>query len=148
MESKATRRSEDVEAIRSLVGPEWAAAWAAGDASVIAEFYTEDAVLLPQNQLPIIGKTAIRSGYETFLKQYSVRGSSEIVELEVGGDWAFMRGTYTTTVIPKKGGPPIEEDRGNWLWIVKRQTDGLWKIFRAIGASEPLSGEDDRDAPR
>lgn len=127
----------DVEAIRRLVGPEWAAAWAAGDAAAIAEFYAEDAVLLPQNQLPIVGKAAIRSGYETVLEQFSVRGSSEIVELEVGGSWAFMRGTYTITVSPKHGGAPIEEDRGNWLWITKRQVDGSWKIFRAIGASEP-----------
>lgn len=55
--------------------------------------------------------------------------------------------TPSLTVIPKKGGPPIEEDRGNWLWIVKRQPDGSWKIFRAIGTSEPpLSGQGGRDA--
>lgn len=129
-----------------LVGPRWAAAWAAGDAVAIAEFYAEDAVLLPQNQPPIVGKKAIRSGYETVLEQFDVRGGSEVVDLEVGGDWAFMRGTYTTTVTPKEGGPPIEKDHGNWLWIVKRQADGSWKIFRAIGASEtPVSGQGGRD---
>jgi len=52
-----------------------------------------------------------------------------------------MRGTYTTTVIAKAGGQPVEEDRGNWLWIVKRQRDCSWKIFRAIGVSEPLVTE-------
>ncbi len=135
-------RAGDVEAIRRLVGPEWAAAWTAGDATAIAGFYAEDAVLLPQNQLPIVGKTAIRSSYETLLEQFSVRGGSEVVELEVGGDWAFMRGTYTITVAPKNGGAPIETDRGNWLWIVKRQADGSWKIFRAIGASEPSFSSD------
>ena len=137
MRSEGAKRAEDEEAIRRLVGPEWAAAWAAGDAGAVADSYAEDAVLLPQNQPPIVGKTAIRSGYETFLQEFRIEGNSEVLELEVGGDWAFMRGTYTTRVTPKKGGPPIEEDRGNWLWIVKRQPDGSWKIFRAIGASGP-----------
>jgi uncharacterized protein (TIGR02246 family) len=57
-------RSEDVEAIRMLVGPRWAAAWAAGDAAAIAEFYAEDAVLLPQNQPPIGASEAPVSGQE------------------------------------------------------------------------------------
>lgn len=130
-------RAEDAEAIRRLVGPEWAAAWAAGDAAALAEFYAEDAVLLPQNQAPIVGKAAIRAGYERFLEQFGVRGSSEVVELEVGGDWAFMRGTYATAVFLKQGGAPMAKDRGNWIWIAKRQADGSWKILRAIGASEP-----------
>ena len=138
MRLEVTGIAQDAEAIRRLVGPEWAAAWSAGDAAVIADFYAEDAVLLPQNQYPIIGKAAIRSGYETFLDQFIVKGGSEVAELEVCGYWAFMRGTYTTTVIAKKGGQPTEEDRGNWLWIVKRQPGGEWKIFRSIGASEPL----------
>ena len=135
---ESSKRAEDVGVIRRLVGPEWTAAWIAGDASAVADFYAGDAILLPQNQPPIIGKDAIRSGFETFFEQFSVSGSSEILELEVGGDWAYMRGTYTITVTPKAGGPPVEEDRGNWLWIVKRQPDGAWKIFRAMGASEPL----------
>ncbi len=134
---KAMAQTMDEEAIRNLVGLKWAAAWAAGDATAIAEFYAEDATLFPQDQLPIVGKAAIRSGYENIFKQFSVSGGSEVLELEVAGDWAFMRGSYTTAVVPKEGGAPIEEDRGNWLWIVKRQADGSWKIFRAIGASEP-----------
>ncbi|MCX6669721.1 MAG: SgcJ/EcaC family oxidoreductase [Methanothrix sp.] len=113
----------------------------AGNASAIADFYAEDAMLLPHNNSPVIGKEAIRSGYKTFLDQFSIKGTSEIAELEVAGDWAFMRGTYTTTVIAKAGGQPVEEDHGNWLWIVKRQRDCSWKIFRAIGVSEPLVTE-------
>jgi uncharacterized protein (TIGR02246 family) len=126
----------DLDAIRKLVGPEWAAAWVAGDAAAVADFYTEDAMLLPQNSPPVVGKAAIRSGYQTVFDQYNVRGSSEIAELETGGDWGFMRGTYKITVTPKGGGEPVEEDSGNWLWIVKRQADGAWKIHRAVGASD------------
>jgi ketosteroid isomerase-like protein len=108
--------------------------------------YDEDAVLLPQNEPPAVGKTAIRSNYEAFFEEFSIKGSAEVAELEVGGDWGFMRGAYTTTVVPKRGGQPIV-DRGNWLWIVKRQPDNSWKICRAIDVSEPpASGEGGRDA--
>jgi uncharacterized protein (TIGR02246 family) len=137
---EAAKRAEDVAAIKRLVGPEWATAWIAGDTAAVADFYAEDAILLPQNHPPVVGKKAIQSGYQSFFDQFSIKGSSEILELEVAGDWGFMRGTYTTVVTPKAGGKPIEEDRGNWLWIVRRQPDGAWKISRAVGASEPLPG--------
>jgi uncharacterized protein (TIGR02246 family) len=141
---KAVKQAEDVAAIRRLVGPAWAAAWNAGNASAVADFYADDAVLFPNNSPPIIGKEAIKSGFQSFFEKASVKGSSEIVELEVAGDWGYMRGTYTTKVIPKAAGGSAEEDRGSWLWIVRRQPDGSWKIFRAMGASEPAVPSGDR----
>ncbi|MBN1363185.1 MAG: SgcJ/EcaC family oxidoreductase [Syntrophaceae bacterium] len=137
MPSVAKNSVQDSEAIKRLVGPEWEAAWAAGDAAAVAGFYTKDAVILPQNQIPIVGKSAIRSSYEAFFKKYTITGGSTVVEVEVSGDWAFMRGTYVTRVTDRKGSGPTEEDRGQWLWIVKRLSDGSWKIFRAVGVSEP-----------
>lgn len=136
--------ARDVDAIRALAGPAWSAAWRAADATALAEFYTEDAILLPQNQPPIIGKEEIRAGYQAVFEEFRVSGASEIQELEVGGEWAFLRGSYVIQVTPKAGGPPLEEDRGHWLWIARRQRGGGWKIARAIGASTnplPPGGE-------
>jgi ketosteroid isomerase-like protein len=41
---------------------------------------------------------------------------------------AFSRGTYTLSLTPKEGGPTTHID-GKWLDILKRQTDGSWKIY-------------------
>ncbi len=142
MMSEPTQLADDAASIRRLVGHEWEAAWKAGDAAAVSEYYAEDAVLFPQNEYPIAGKSAIQSGYERIFAAFNVTGSSEVAELEVAGDWGFMRGSYTTCVAPKEGGRAAENDRGTWLWIVRRQADGSWKIARAMGASGPAPSAD------
>lgn len=46
------------------------------------------------------------------------------------------------TATPKVGGEPIE-DEGKSVFIVRRQTDGSWKIARLIANSDrsPASAE-------
>jgi ketosteroid isomerase-like protein len=52
-------------------------------------------------------------------------------EVQVSGDLAFARGTYAATVTPKAGGEETFID-GKYMTILKRQTDGSWKIHRDI----------------
>ncbi|MEE8586821.1 MAG: hypothetical protein V3T83_18425 [Acidobacteriota bacterium] len=67
--------------------------------------------------------------------------AAEGLEVEVAGDWAFDRGTYTITLTPKAGGEPVFEDEAKYLTITKRQPDGSWKIYRTISNSDrPLPG--------
>ena len=92
------------------------------------------------NQPALIGKEAIRSFFQTHFDQFATKGTDEPVEVEVAGDWAFVRGTYTITQTPKAGGEPIE-DSGKWLAIYKRQPDGSWKCYCDIWNSDrPLLG--------
>ena len=55
--------------------------------------------------------------------------SEEAEEIEVAGDWAFSRGTYTFTGTKKAGGKPIQII-GKFIHILKRQPDGSWKLTR------------------
>jgi ketosteroid isomerase-like protein len=50
-------------------------------------------------------------------------------EVRVAGDWAFARGTYTYTMVPKEKGATIE-GTGKWLSIFEKQDDGSWKMTR------------------
>lgn len=134
--SPTPRIQEDEATIRRLVGPEWKAAWSSGDAAAVADFYAPDAVVFPAAAAPLAGPAAIEAAFGAVFRHFRVEGSSEIVELEIAGNWAYVRGTYTTRMRPKDGTGPGEDDRGAWLWIVKRQPDGAWKIHRAMGASE------------
>ena len=52
-------------------------------------------------------------------------------EVEVAGDWAFSRGTYTLTTTPKESGQPVFID-GRYITIFTRQPDGSWKRHREI----------------
>ena len=135
------KHAEDVAAITRLT-EEWRDAWHAGDADALAAMYTDDPVLMPQNQPAVIGRETIRALYQSVFDEYTVEGSGDLQEVEVAGDWAFYRSTYTLTATPKAGGEPLA-DTGKSLFIVRRQPDGTWKIARLSANSDlpPPGGE-------
>lgn len=133
------KQAGDVAAIKRLAEA-WDAGWRTGDASALAALFTDDAVLMPQNQPAIIGRESIQSVYRAALDQFTVKGSGEVLEVEVAGDWAFYRSSYTLTAVPKAGGEPTK-DSGKSVHILKRQRDNSWKIARLIANSDlPLPG--------
>jgi uncharacterized protein (TIGR02246 family) len=135
--------AEDVAAIKRLY-EDWKAPWEAGDAAAVAAFYAADAIQMPVNEPDIIGKDAWQSSLQTFFDQFTVKGgTSEVSEAEVAGDLAFARGTYLITVTPKAGGKPTQSS-GKYVHIFKRQPDGSWKIYHAIGVDD----QSPRPAPR
>jgi ketosteroid isomerase-like protein len=58
-------------------------------------------------------------------------------EIEVFGDWAFARGSVEYQATPKTGGDAIQQS-GNIIYLLKKQTDGTWKIARVIYTIVPL----------
>jgi uncharacterized protein (TIGR02246 family) len=127
--------SEAVAAIKRLYQA-WKAPWETGDAVGIADYYTEDAVQMPANEPDIVGRDAFRVCLEALFNQFTVKGdSTEVVEVQTGGDLAFARGTYAIILTPKAGGKPTRYS-GKFVHLLKRQPDGTWKIHRAIGVDD------------
>lgn len=52
-------------------------------------------------------------------------------EVRVIGDYAFDRGSFSFTVVPKTGGEKSEA-RGKYLWLYSASADGFWKLARLI----------------
>jgi ketosteroid isomerase-like protein len=86
---------------------------------------------MPQDQPVIIGKEAIRSIYQSVLKEYDFQSESTIMEIEASGDWGFIWSTYKLIATPKGGGEPVKSS-GKSVFIVKRDVRGVWKIARLI----------------
>jgi uncharacterized protein (TIGR02246 family) len=101
----------------------------AGDLDNFLSLWEDNAIRMDPDKPSIIGKEKIRSFFEPSFEQFSVDvavyGNTEI---QISGDIAFSRGTYTLSLTPKEGGPTTHFD-GKWLDIDKRQTDGSWKIY-------------------
>jgi len=119
----------DLAAI-SRVHQDYVAAHNDADADRMVALFTDDAVLMPMDEPSLGGKKAIREHYEEFFDQNSSAIDLSPVETRVAGDWAFERIQVKVT-LPDGAGKGRQADV-KYLWILQRQTDGAWKIARAI----------------
>jgi uncharacterized protein (TIGR02246 family) len=122
----------DERAIRDLVAT-WHRATAAGDTDTVLSLMADDALFLVPGQEPF--------GKETFANasrgQQDVRidGTSEIEELEIAGDWAWLRSRIAVTMTPPNGEP--QRRRGYALTILRRRPDGRWVLARDANLLAP-----------
>ena len=102
------------------------------DYAAVLERVTDDAVFWTADAPAIQGKEALRAAYAG-LAPYRVRQEFEIEELQVCGEWAFVRGYESFTLDPKDGkSPRLEIKRRRAISILRRQPDGTWKTARGM----------------
>jgi uncharacterized protein (TIGR02246 family) len=129
-----SRRDQDIHAIKQLAA-DWRSGWLTGDADLLLSLYGDDPVVMPQDQPSVIGKDAIRSIYQSVLKEFDFKSEGKLMEVEVSGDWGYFWSTYTLTATPKAGGNPVKST-GKSVFIAKREPGGAWKIARLIDSSD------------
>jgi|SRR5215475_3440687 len=117
--------SSDEQAIRDLVA-NWMLASQVGDTERVLSLMTDDAVFLVPGREPF-GKAAFAAAAQN-LKGGRMEGSSEIRELKVLGDWAYLRGYLQVTMTPP-GGNSVRR-AGYTLTIFSKQPDGRWLLAR------------------
>jgi len=94
--------SEDERAIRDLVA-NWMAASRVGDAEAVLSLMTDDVIFMVPGREPF-GKEAFRVAAET-MKNVRMDGSSDIREIRILGDWAYLRNFIEITITPPGGSP-------------------------------------------
>jgi len=124
--------SADIAAINALRG-KVSAAFNSNDAGALAALFADDSVVMPANQPAVDGRQSIQSLYEGMFKANAFKIAITPLETQLAGDWAYDRGTTTTTITPKSGQPM--EDSGKYLVVLKRLPGGLWKVYREIDNS-------------
>ena len=121
----------DEQDIRQLVVT-WMAATKAGDIETVLSLMAEDVVFLVPGQPPMIGRSAFAAAAQSQQSQGPVQfdGRSEIQEIKVLGEWAFMW-TKLTVVVTRPGGAPSMTRAGHTLSILKKKTaNGSWLVMR------------------
>ena len=116
--------TEDERAIRELVAT-WMSASKAGNSETVLSLIADDAVFMVVGQEPF-GKDAFRNASQG-QKDLRIEGTSDIREIEVLGDWAWVRSYLTVTVTPP-GGEPIR--RAGFTLTILRRTAGRWMLVR------------------
>ena len=123
--------TEDERAIRELVET-WMASAKAGDTAKVLSLIADDVVFMTPGQEPF-GKAAFAAASKG-QKGMSFEGSSDIRELEVLGDWAYLRNFITVTVTPP-GGKPMR--RQGWTLTILRKEGGRWRLARDANLMMP-----------
>ena len=88
---------------------------------------TEDVTFMVPGQAPF-GKQAFAAASEG-MKDVRIEGTSDIQEIRVMGDWAYLRNHLTMTATPPKGGKPMRRS-GYTLTILRKEADGKWRLAR------------------
>jgi uncharacterized protein (TIGR02246 family) len=129
--------SSDEQEIRDLVAT-WMAASKAGDIEKVLSLMREDVVFLVSGQPPMIGKSGFAAAAGAHPKQTSPQfdGTSEIQEIKVIGDWAFMWTKLKVVVTPPDGAPPMTR-AGHTLSILNKQ-NGRWLLARDANMLSPV----------
>jgi uncharacterized protein (TIGR02246 family) len=116
----------DEQAIRDLVA-NWLSASKAGDTDKVLALMAEDVVFLTPGHPPMRGKAAFAAS-QSALKDIDLDATSDIQEIKILGDWAYVWTNLTVVMTPKKGGAPVKR-AGNTLSILQKQ-NGAWVIAR------------------
>jgi ketosteroid isomerase-like protein len=121
----------DLEALNTLQR-QVDAAIIAGDTESYVGLIADDAVLMPPNAPPVIGKNAIRSWNQLMSQRFRFQAYKPVDdEVVVAGRWAFRRATADWTLTPVGGGDPIQ-DSGKFIIIYERQPNRSWRVARDI----------------
>ncbi len=106
-----------------------------GDGAAIAALYTDDATLLPPDSDMIRG----REGIEAFWKGGLQMGIKEAVLTSVdvygAGDFAYEIGRFALKIQPE--GQASVEQKGKYVVVWKKTSDGAWKLHVDIWNSGP-----------
>jgi uncharacterized protein (TIGR02246 family) len=119
----------DEQEIRQLVAT-WIEATKTGDIDTVLSLMADDVVFLVTGQPPMIGKAAFAAAMQAQSGQGrpQFEGKSEIQEIQVLGDWAYMWTKLTVVFTPPGAVLPVTR-AGNTLTILKKQ-NGKWVLTR------------------
>ncbi len=122
--------------IRDLVTT-WMAASKSGDLATVLGLMSNDVIFMTPGNEPF-GKEAFAAASQA-MQGIEIDGQSEIAEIKVLGDWAWMRNRLRVTITPPGGKPMVRS--GYTLTILQKKADGEWVIARDANllALEPSS---------
>ena len=114
----------DERDIRDLIAT-WMQASQAGDFATVLSLMTDDVIFLVPGREPF-GKQAFAAMSQA-MQGARMEGTSEIRELQILGDWAYLRNHLDITVTPAASAPVR---RAGYTLTILRKQNGRWLLAR------------------
>jgi ketosteroid isomerase-like protein len=106
-----------------------------GAAEAFNQYLASDAIQLPAQSDPIMGRESIYNWLKASGGKYVLQWEPKKAEVSKSGDLGYTWGTYSITSEDEKG--QEKTSYGKYLNIWKKQNDGLWKVLIDIGNQSP-----------
>ena len=127
----------DETQIREVVAT-WMAATKAGDVETVLGLMSDDALFLVAGQPPMRkADYAAAARAQAAGEAPKFEGSSDIQEIKVLGDWAFMWQKLSVVTTPPDGSPSVTR-AGHTLTIFNKQ-NGKWVLARDANMLAPVT---------
>lgn len=119
-------KTSEIQSIISTIAKNFESAFAKGNAADIADFYTEDGLLLPTGSDFVKGKQHIKEFWQMAIDMGIKNIKLEILELEQHEDTAIEMSKYT---LSSADGQVIDQGKGIVIW---KYVNNAWKLHRDI----------------
>jgi ketosteroid isomerase-like protein len=124
---------------------EWVLACNTKHLDDLLELYVADAMVLRSNYPAVRGVAAVREFFFSALEAGLGEVELEPLRVEVTGDLAYEAGRCKA-LVPSATGKRREE-RGKYLWVCARQSNGEWKLTADCWSSDLSLGILESDVP-
>jgi uncharacterized protein (TIGR02246 family) len=131
--------TDDERGIRALIDT-WMKASMAGDVPTVLSLMADDVIFMVPGRKPF-GKAEFAAMSEG-MKKVAFEGKSDIQEIRVLGDWAYLRNYLEVTATPP-GAPPVRRS-GYTLSILRKEADGRWRLARDANLLAAEAGDSGR----
>jgi uncharacterized protein (TIGR02246 family) len=128
--------TNDEQEIRDLVAT-WMSATKSGDVDKVLELMTDDAVFLVAGRPPMRKSDfAAAARAQASGAAPTFDGTSDIQEIVLAGDWAYMWTKLRVVATAKDGAEPME--REGYTLTVLRKERGRWRLARDANLLAPV----------
>jgi uncharacterized protein (TIGR02246 family) len=127
---------QEKQKIREVIDT-WMKASAAGELDRVLPLMAEDVVFLRPGQPDMRGREAYAAASRTMAGKIRFEGRSDIKEIQIAGDHAFVWNYLAVTVTPLPDGSP-RNMAGNILSVFRKEPDGRWVLFRDANMLTPI----------
>lgn len=113
---------------------EWVLACNTKHLDDLLDLYVSDALVLRSNCPPIRGAAAVREFFFGALDAGLGEVEIDPLRVDVIGDMAYEAGRFSALVPGSTG--KRREERGKYLWVVARQSNGAWRLSADCWSSD------------
>lgn len=108
------------------------------DLEKIVGLYGEEPVFMPQHAPALVGREAVRAGYEQVFATLNLDIRFEVHEVQEAGDWAWARTSSAGRA--RILATQVDVTEGNNELFVFRRERGQWRIHRYLFSTNQPRG--------